>query len=332
MKDTKMKKDLKKLITRIEHRGDNGRFRRTQEMLREVERLREDQVRDLFRQWAHTRGCSPGAQLTGWKITGDGDEELLEMSFYDWPSRLGARVAVKASIPARYLDMAGHTRTAAFIEMHEKAAAGAEAAWTADRDKRIEALRLELARAEAEVFKPSRESRITAEEIEAAIESQLRDPAKLFDRAGFPGARRPSNAVLFAAAMRDSKGAQPLVTIRHRQIPVLISVPDAYAIATRHFEANGITDRASYLALAAELKRELREAHAAMPGLKAAIKASEAAGDSAHMEARALSDLHERHARAHDERVLMKAWAGKKIRDIRRAGEKARKEAQAAAA
>lgn len=67
-----------------------------------------------------------------------------------------------------------------------------------------------------------------------------------------------------------------------------------------------------------------------MPGLKDAIRARRASGDSANMEALALDELRDRHTRAHDERILMKAWAGMRMNDIRQAEERARKQAVAA--
>ncbi|WP_411839935.1 hypothetical protein [Paracoccus sp. ME4] len=324
-----MKKELKDLIESSTGIHLTGTFSRIERILKEAERHRQEKVRALFRQWADIGGYN--ARMTSWKLEGKGDDAVLRISFDHWKRRGYGRSAVTAVIPAYYLDLAAHRRAVLFIEMHRKAAETAQRDWSRSREERIDKLRRELARAEAEVFTPAGSDPITTEEIEAATESQLRDPARLFTREDYPrGIRRPSTAALLAAAMRDRKGATPMVIIRNRLVEVRISVREAFNIAGRHFEAIGVTDRDSYLARAAELKRELRETRAAMPGLKDAVRARRALGDSANTEANALDALRDLHTRAHDERILMKAWAGMRMSDIRRADERARTRAAAA--
>lgn len=322
-----MKKQLKDLIESGSDIHLTGTFSRIERILREAERHRQEQVRALFRQWADMGGYN--AHLTGWKLEGKGDDAMLRINFEHWKGR--GRSAATAKIPALYLDLSAHRRAELFIEMHEGEAKTAHEAWVRSREERLDKLRRELARVEAEVFTPAGTRPILKAEVEEAKEVQLRDPARLLTRNGFPrGIRRPTTAALLAAAMRDRKAATPEVTIRYSLVPVRIPVREAFDIACRHFEAIGVRDRDSYLARAAELKRELRETRAAMPGLKDAIRARRALGDSANMEALALDELRDRHSRAHDERVLMKAWAGMRMSDIRKAEERARKQAAAA--
>lgn len=318
---------MKKLIEAETGINLTGTFSRIERILREAERHRQEQVRALFRQWADMGGYN--AHLTTWKLEGKGDDAVLRINFEHWKGR--GRSAATATIPALYLDLSAHRRAELFIEMHEREAEAARKAWARSREDRLDKLRRELARVEAEVFTPAGTNPIRKEEVEAATGSQLRDPAGLFTRNRFPrGIRRPSTAALLAAAMRDRKAATPEVTIRNRLVAVRIPVREAFNIAGRHFEAIGVRDRDSYLARAAELKRELRETRAAMPRLKDAIRARRASGDSANMEALTLDELRDRHTRAHDERILMKAWAGMRMNDIRQAEERARKQAAAA--